>query len=266
MDRHRHGAYLELVVVTDGSGRHLFEADAFPIKKGDVFVVPINALHGYEGGKNLGLINVLFDPTVLPLPESYLRSIAGYQALFTWEPEWRVRHEFKSRLHLSDAELTPLVALCDELHAEFMQKRNGYQVECLALLTRILVRLSRAYASMAAPLPQTLVRLDSVLQWVEQNYAEPMTLELLAAKAHMSARTLTRCFKDSFAMSPMNYVIDVRLRRAEQMLSGTDSRVKDVAPKVGFEDASYFARIFRKRTGLEPSAYRALQRKKTRAE
>lgn len=263
MNRHRHGHYLELVVVTDGVGKHLFEADSFGIQRGDVFVVPVNALHGYEGGRDLGLINVLFDPKVLPLPESYLKSVAGYQALFCFEPQWRARHDFQSRLRLEDGALEELIVVCNELDQELSQKKNGFQVEALALLSRILVRLSRAYAGMSVPLSQTLVRLDTVLQWLEQHYAEPVTLEQLADRAHMSQRTLTRCFNESFGMSPMNYVIDVRLRRAEEMLSGSDARVKDVAPKVGIDDASYFARLFRKRTGLEPSAFRAQQRERS---
>lgn len=262
MTKHRHGNYLELVVVTDGRGAHLFEADTFPIETGDVFVVPVNALHGYADGKNLGIINVLFDPRTLPLPEAYLMTVAGYKALFALEPQLRSQHAFKSRLHLEGEELRGLVALCDELHRELCEKRDGFQVEGVALLSRILVRLSRAYAEMSGPLSQTLVRLSALLEWLDHHFADPITLELLAKRAHMSPRTLARCFHECFDMSPMNYVIDVRLRRAEQMLCSAEARVKDVAPKVGIEDASYFARLFRKRTGLEPSAYRVKHRQR----
>ncbi len=96
-----------------------------------------------------------------------------------------------------------------------------------------------------------------ILEWLEQHYAGPISVESLAKLVDVSPRTLHRSFKKTLGMSPMNYVIDLRLRKAEEMLCGPGARVKEVAASVGIPDASYFSRLFRKRTGHEPSAYRA---------
>lgn len=88
------------------------------------------------------------------------------------------------------------------------------------------------------------------------HFAEPLNLEEIAQRAHMSKSTLGRCFQECFGMSPMNYLTDLRLKHAEHLLRDTKIQICDIAPRVGIEDASYFARLFRKHTGLEPSAYR----------
>ncbi len=98
-----------------------------------------------------------------------------------------------------------------------------------------------------------------ILEWLEKHYAGPISLESFTRLVDVSPRTLHRSFKKTLGMSPINYVIDLRLRKAEEMLCGPGARVKEVAAKVGISDASYFSRIFRKRTGPEPSAYRAEQ-------
>ena len=254
---HGHGNYWELVVVTGGSGKHLLEHDSFEISLGDVFVIPAGTLHGYAECKQLGLINVLFDPRRLWLPEQHLRQIPGYSAFFMFEPELRVRHGFESRLHLEGGKLARLCEALERLRVEIGSKSPGFEVASTAIFCEMLVDLARLYTGMPAVTSQALVRLAGVLEWLEAHFAGVINVEQLAEEAHMSRKTLERCFRECFDMAPMQYVNTLRIRKAEQFLRDTDLKISEIAPRVGVEGANYFARLFRKHTGVEPRTYRA---------
>ncbi|MDX2056120.1 MAG: AraC family transcriptional regulator [Polyangiaceae bacterium] len=258
---HRHGDYAELVLVTGGRGEHLLERQSFPIRRGDIFMVPVKTIHGYAECEDLGLINVMFDPARLPLPDQMLRQMPGYRALFEVEPYARARQGFRGRLHVDDATLTNFCATLARLEAEVLNRRSGFQAASTALLVEVLVGTARCYEDMASKLPQSLVRLSALLEWLDRHFAETITIETLVARAHMSRSALGRCFQDCFELSPMGYVTELRLRKAEFLLCDTDAQIREVAARVGIDDANYFARMFRKNTGFEPSLFRARHRK-----
>ena len=98
--------FSEIVVVTGGRGTHRIGRDAWPLSAGDVFVVKGPETHEYRDLDQLLLINVLFQSDKLHLELADLTSLPGYHALFRLEPQWRRRHQFKSRLHLPPADVT----------------------------------------------------------------------------------------------------------------------------------------------------------------
>lgn len=260
IELHQHWGYAELVIVTGGTGKHVLETESFQVTRGDVFVIPVDLLHGYAECNGLELVNVLYDPARLLLPEHQLRQMPGYHALFALEPQFRVKHEFESRLHLEDAAVARIEQSAARLHAEVVEKKPGYEVALTGLFYGMLVDLSRSYSRMSSVASQTLVRLSGVMEWLDRHFSEPVTVAQLARRAHMSQSTLGRCFHECFGIAPLSYVIELRLRKASQLLRDTDIHVKEIALHVGIDDANYFARLFRRHTGLEPSAYRAQQR------
>lgn len=260
MELHRHGTYVELVIVMEGSGRHLLEGHSFSIGEGDVFVIPSNTLHGYSHCNNLGLINVLFDQKRLELPERQLLRIPGYSALFTYEPQLRSRHQFESRLRISKDVVACLRTTLAQTREEVDSRRPGFDAVSTGYLTQVLVELARQYGTMTDSKSQALVKLSDLLEWLEHNFETTITAESLASRASMSQSTLTRSFRQCFGVSPMNYVIGLRIRRAERLLLAPDARVKEIAPQVGIGNTSYFARLFKQHTGLDPTAYRSLHR------
>jgi len=252
---HEHDC-LELVLVTGGHATHRLELESFPIEKGDVFVVPPGMSHGYGNCRALDLMNVVFDLKRLELPEYQLLRIPGYVALFSLEPRLRVRDGFKSRLKLDNQALAEVLQLIGLLRKETLERKPTFELACTGLLTTVLVHLARSYAAMTTPQSQALMRVASVVEWLNQHFVDPIALEDLARRAHMSKSTLGRCFQECFGMAPMSYLIDLRLKQAEHLLRDTNTLIRDIAPRIGIDNPSYFARIFRKRTGLEPSAYR----------
>jgi YesN/AraC family two-component response regulator len=102
-------------------------------------------------------------------------------------------------------------------------------------------------------------KLDSVLGYIEKNYAQPMSEQEVAKECGMSQFEFSRAFRAAHGITFRDYLSDCRLVQSKRLLGIPQVAVSDVAAMAGFNDPSYFARLFRKRTGNSPTAYRALQ-------
>lgn len=100
-------------------------------------------------------------------------------------------------------------------------------------------------------------KLDGVLGYIEKNYAQPICEQEMARECGMSPFEFSRAFRAAHGITFRDYLSDCRLVQAKRMLGIAQISVSDVAAMAGFNDPSYFARLFRKRTGVSPSVYRA---------
>ena len=91
---------------------------------------------------------------------------------------------------------------------------------------------------------------------IQSDYAQPLSLEQVAAEVHLTPEYFSRIFKEEVGVTFVNYLTDVRLRHSVQMLESTAKRVQDVAQAVGYPNVSYFSTIFKKKYGMSPYEYR----------
>ena len=248
--------FTELVLVLDGSARHMTEEGEYLIHPGDVFVIPPGVAHGYTGCDGLELVNIVYETTRLNLPNISLMGFPGYRALFTLEPAFRSRHEFKGRLHLPPHKYREMAQLVSDLQEELCRHKDGFHYICLTLLMQIIGQLSRIYTEMETSTSRSFLRLARVLQHIESHYADDLKLEDLAKTAGMSIRTLQRCFQETFAMSPIHFLNRLRVGNACKELLRSNSTIIEVAESVGIVDSNYFSRLFQQLVGTSPSAYR----------
>ena len=100
-------------------------------------------------------------------------------------------------------------------------------------------------------------RIKSMLLFLQSHYAEPLTLSQIADAAHISERACTRCFREKLNTTPFAFLNTIRVRAAAEQLRATDLPVGEIAAQVGFDGASYFAKVFREATGCSPRAFRS---------
>ena len=99
-------------------------------------------------------------------------------------------------------------------------------------------------------------RIKNVLEYVEKHFQSPITLGELAEVAGMNPQYFCRAFKEVTMQSPMDYVIYYRVEQAVRLLAATDMSVMDVALECGFNDCSYFIRVFKRQKNITPNQYR----------
>ncbi len=98
---------------------------------------------------------------------------------------------------------------------------------------------------------------ERVMRTLNERYAEPFTVPLMADEAGMSLGHFQRSFKLRTGRSPVEYLTEVRLRAAAQLLERTDLSVGKVAEMVGYEDPFYLSRRFKQARGVSPEKHRA---------
>jgi len=141
---------------------------------------------------------------------------------------------------------------------ELYRKPVNEQTEALGskyitdILTALLLR-SPLRGSGRGVIPDYIARTAEAL---ENRYAEPLSLDTLAADANVSKFHLAKTFKKYYGYAPYEYLILIRLNAAKSLLKFTDLPVAAVAESVGFSDPSYFIRLFRQREKTTPLQYR----------
>lgn len=98
--------------------------------------------------------------------------------------------------------------------------------------------------------------------WLQDNYQKEIHFPDLAGRFGMSQRTLNRRFKQALGKTPLEYLQEIRISSAKDLLKTTNLSVGEVADKVGYQDIGYFSSLFRKTLATTPSAYRATVRGK----
>lgn len=92
--------------------------------------------------------------------------------------------------------------------------------------------------------------------WIAEHYDEPLPVAALIKVSGLSERSFHRRFRKATGLSPMEYVHTLRLEEAKQVLESETLAVDAIAEAVGYEDAAFFGRLFRRRVGLTPAQYR----------
>lgn len=106
-----------------------------------------------------------------------------------------------------------------------------------------------------APAPDGAT-LAPLLEWIERNAHRELTLDAIAAQAHLSTRTLNRRFREQTGTTPLQWLHRQRLRRAQHLLETTTQPVEQIASTVGFGSATTFRDRFRALVGTSPQSYR----------
>ena len=256
-DMHGHH-FSELVVVLSGLGRHVTEAESYPICRGDVFVLNGQTAHAFEDSSQLRICNIMYDPDQLIWPHQNLHTVPGYQALFMLEPLYRNNSCFGGKLQLGEAELNTVILLLDALKYEQRAQLQGYQSLLAAYFMQLVVLLSRYYSASPARPTQAILRLADVLSYLENNTHRSLELTELAGRANLSKNQFLRVFKKAFATTPITYIANRRIQKAQKLLETTLLPVSQIAFDTGFMDSNYFSRRFRQVVGQSPRDYRAM--------
>ena len=252
---HKHD-FIELIIILNGQGTHIIEGGRHSIKAGDTFVVPPRIQHAYADTDNLSLFNILIRNQHLQTLERECISMPGFFALFKLEPRMRAMHQFKSQLRQSPQDLGELSSLIDSLEVEATQTTRLACSRSRAFLQLIVGNLCKQYEELGSLDSTKLLMIANCIRYMESHIGDTLHLADLAREAGMSKRSLSRNFHVAVGQSPIEYRLNTRIQRAEELLLNSSEPISQIAYEVGFGDASYFTRQFRRLRGVPPREFR----------
>jgi AraC-like DNA-binding protein len=99
-----------------------------------------------------------------------------------------------------------------------------------------------------------------ILEYFDKNYMNNISLDDMSKNMYLSSVYISKVFKEKTGESPINYLINLRLEKAKDLLISTESLIKSIARSVGYNDAYYFSKLFKKYYGHSPYKFRLISR------
>jgi AraC family transcriptional regulator len=190
-------------------------------------------------------------------PHSYAVGEGGARCLVVdMDPAWLARAGAEAPLLTASTAFRRglLLHLAHRLFGEFRLRDEVSRLAIESLVLGILAEGSRrAAADAAAAVPLWLLAAIAI---VDQRFAEPLSLAIVARHVGVHPVHLARTFRRVYRTTFASYVRELRIAFAQQQLAGS-AALSEIAYAAGFCDQSHFARCFKRHTGLTPAAYRA---------
>lgn len=250
---HTHSFY-EFVYIDRGFSTHFYNHTTTLLTPGDVFGMRPGDIHGYVYPKNTILYNCLFNPEALAEEMEEIKRLPGLAHILdsSTAPVWQ-------RIRLDPAARKEAVTYLERMKSECENRLMGWEIKLKGLLMEFLVLFSRAYLEQykkeeAGEYKYTQY-MYKALAYIEQNYTESIMVEDIANSVGLSTDYFSRMFKQFTGLTPMEYIKNVRLAKAAELLRQPEISIAHVATEVGFEDPGYFSRQFKQVLGVSPSLF-----------
>ena len=248
---------LEVVLATEGDTLVICGETEYLLHPGDAIFVNSNVLHKLKRGQKsvpCRINSLLFMPEfVASFPQSiiqqrYITPLLHCSTLSEVVLRQDVPWQKEAILRFAAA------------FEAFVSDRYGYeilvQVELMQMLLLLLENLQDRVCDTDLVQNKDAVRIKQMLGYIHAHYAEQLSVSQIAASSSISESECYRCFRKVLDTSPIDYLLQYRIRAAAGLLSGSDMSVSDICFATGFNSPSYFAKVFRQELLVSPRKYR----------
>ena len=247
MSYHWHVEY-EIIRILSGEFTVTLDEKSFLAKEGDVIFIHSGILHS---GIPVNCVYqcIVFDMNAFlklnSLCADYIQQIVHQDIL--------IYHHFTSRY-------PEILHTVNVLFAAMVEKKPGYELSVIGQFYHFFgIVFGNHYYLDSQPKARRdykrILQLKQVVEFIEKNYASPLTLSQLSESVSMSPKYFCRFFSEMTHQTPMDYLNRQRIEQACYELSTTGDSITDIAYRNGFNDLSYFIRTFKKYKGTTPGKY-----------
>lgn len=236
----------ELILILQGTFTMLADGKTIELKKGDSMMLAEGTLHGGMPD------HCIYECVVFDL-EQFLPplSVCGERIGKLREQGSALTYVFR--------EGTEGAKIVSSLFQAMETEQKGYEFSTTGLLWQLLglmLEKDLFQHSQGKTQGKGFSKIKPVLQLIRSNYADALTLRDLARKAAMEPKYFCRVFRQLTGKTPVEYLNYYRVECAAELLCMTDHSVTEIALECGFNDVSYFNRLFRRQKGASAREYR----------
>ncbi|AEF82910.1 putative transcriptional regulator, AraC family [Leadbettera azotonutricia ZAS-9] len=251
MYRHSH-EFFEFVYVEEGFCLHFSGSGVELLMGGDLLAMSPGMEHYYWCKKNITIVNIMFLPEIFSGLMKDIKSLPGMEDFF----EGKLQNPLLSHLSFDDRE--EMRRIINALRKEEEQKIVGWELRSKALLTNVIIILSRVvntrFSKQGNKNPYLGYTLKTV-ERIEENYSEALTVRDLAGSLGIGPDHLTRQFHQIMGITPTEYLRRRRFAKALELLR-KQQPVSEVYAASGFRSINYFSREFKNLFKMTPSEFK----------
>ena len=245
---------MEIIYIKKGKGLISVELTPYLVQEGDIVLIAPGQLHGIEclNDHRMEYENIIFRLDML-MPTS--EDICNERFLTPL-----LHNRLVLPAHVTkDSSLYEKAACCLNELDELSGLKESYSALGIKgkLFELLFLIFSNYQTEHPVPqIPRSLEHVKVILKHVETHYQEPLAIADMAELCGFSASHFMKFFKQSMGTSFIAYLNDYRLTMAARLLSASEDTVAAIAHETGFENLSYFNRVFKRKYGMTPSRYR----------
>lgn len=243
---------MEIMQLFSGTAEITIGAETFLGSAGDIFIINQEELHRIVSND----LTLSYGTFIFPLESLSFAANDNAQAYL--EP--LIRNTMRFPVRITDPEQVETISgILTQILRTIEQKEIGYELAIKVYLLQLiseLIRRRQLITVQQSP-SQKSERLKQILEYIRKNYATQLTITAMADAFHMSEKYFSRYFRGATGQNFTAYLNTVRIEQACTLLRETDRTVLEIAFECGYENVSYFNRVFRSQMGVSPLRYRS---------
>lgn len=245
---------LEINFCMKGTGEYLIDGECCPICSEDIFIINNMEYHMARNlSGDLDLMVLVFQPELILAGSSDYQYI---RAFYEWKPGFK--HRLPGEVFATDEIREILLDIQEEWNA----RKAGWRLMVKSRLLMVLDLIYRRFEAVEGyekeffRFQSGYMKLLPAVSYMEEHYAESISLSVLAQEAHMSKNYFSSLFSEIMNCTVSEYLLRMRLRNACTRLITGEGSILTAAMESGFGNISYFNRVFRRMYGISPGEYR----------
>lgn len=230
---------IELIYCIKGSANAFCDNKEYTIKQGDFFLVFPNQVHSYSKSDTSGdYFKIILHP----------KKLGEYSSVFSNAVPKNALYHYNSS-NTQDKIILPML-----LSAWRDYKQNETFSIVMSQITVVLGKLLNCYSMEKSPSNDTTI--SKIVQYCNKNYSEMISINDICEHLNISRSCVSHLFHDKLSIGFCDYINALRLNDAEYLLRSTNDSVTAIALNSGFYTVRTFNRVFFKKHGISPTAYR----------
>lgn len=249
--------WIEILYCLSGNMNAMLGSQEFHFRTGDLLVIPSHEVHqiiSLTDEKHEYFV-IKFRPELMNMS---VRLWSEYSCILPFLLHNNQNQRLFAAEELTDSEVPQIV---NHFSEEYESMGYGYEIALKAEIFRLILWILRQWhkadgSSSKIFSEKQLKQLQTVLDYVNANYASPISVSDMAEICHVSYSYFSRLFSQMTGQTFTEYLNSVRLSAAERLLITTDLNITEIAFTCGFSDISYFTKRFTSKNDLSPMNYR----------
>lgn len=235
--------FTEFYFILDGKGKFSIEDRVINTNKDDFFIINSNVGHSIYSGEDENLVYISFG-----VDSIFVKNLLNDDNID--EDKYIYKNIEKDQDYF--------IKSFDIINEEFNSNNIFAQSMANAKASEFVITLLRNFKDEIVITNDIKInkQIDYIKNFIDNNYSEDIKLESLSKMAYMNKFHLIAEFKQSYRVTPIDYLILKRIEVTKNLLISTNHSMEEISSIVGFNSQSYFNQVFRKKVGLTPSQFR----------